>query len=411
MAGRAFSPYNSHLLRQLRFITMSSSLIPERPLLISPSLAATIGLEEACMLSLLSDLAAYRPLRSANGRQWLELDETWVQRLMPFWSDYDIQRISKNLKDKGIIQLASAPYVGSRQLILAFEQASPAPVPAAEVSSITPGANLIAPNWQPDSELLKRIAEHNIPEYFIRQQLPEFITYWRERGEVSHAWGAKFLKDVLHKWRHHQTQIARETREQQERRQRDDEAAFLQRDQETAMHSQWRPSRDALEVLVKHAGISLAFVEDAIPEFVVYWQERGDVGRTWNSKFIQHVKRQWLRYSSALEHDTEPRRLPDNWQPSKDVYDVLQLANIDLNFARQQLPEFVLFWRDSNQVYASWNTKFLQHVKYHWAKQHALTTVNSPQVNAHAGQQLAHPSSRTRDSSLAQQLNDRSWAN
>ncbi|QEI13411.1 DnaT-like ssDNA-binding domain-containing protein [Cellvibrio japonicus] len=393
---------------------MSSSLISERPLLISPSLAATIGLEEACMLSVLSDLAAYRPLREANGRQWLELDEGWVQKLMPFWTDYDIQRISKSLRDKGIIQLASAPYVTSRQLILAFDNHladNPTqPHVQPEAPQIHPGANLISPHWQPDTELLKRIAEHNIPEYFIRQQLPEFITYWRERGEISHAWGAKFLKDVLHKWRHHQTQIARETREQQERRQRDDEAVFLQRDQETAMHSHWRPSRDALEVLVKHAGISLAFVEDAIPEFVVYWQERGDVGRTWNSKFIQHVKRQWLRYNTALEHDSEPRRLPEHWQPSKDVYDVLKLANIDLNFAQQQLPEFVLFWRDSNQLHSSWNTKFLQHVKFHWAKQHALNTDPSTQVNAHAGQPLAHPSGRTRDSSLAQQLNDRSWA-
>ena len=35
---------------------MSSSLIPERPLIISPTLAATIGLEEAVMLHVLSEL-------------------------------------------------------------------------------------------------------------------------------------------------------------------------------------------------------------------------------------------------------------------------------------------------------------------------------------------------------------------
>lgn len=362
------------------------------------------------MLSILSDFANYTPLITADGHQWLDMDEHWVSRLMPFWTDYDIQRISKNLKDKGIIRLGSAPYTISRQLIVAFEgtdnSSSSIPAQRQEASPTQPGANLIPPNWQPDPELLKRIAEHNIPDYFIRQQLPEFITYWRERGEISHSWGAKFFRDVMHKWRENETQIARQSQKQQ----RDRDEAFLKHDQETAMHSQWRPSRDALEVLVKHAGISLAFVEDAIPEFVVYWAERGEVGRTWNSKFIQHVKRQWLRYSSALEHDTEPRRLPDNWQPSKDVYDVLKLANIDLNFAQQQLPEFILFWRDSNQVHASWNTKFLQHVKYHWAKQHALTSPHSQQVNQHAGQQLPHSSGRTKDRSLAEQLNDRSWA-
>src|SRR5690606_39032128 len=163
-------------------------------------------------------------------------------------------------------------------------------------------ANRIAPNWQPDRELLRRIGEHNIPETFAWEQLPEFVTYWRERGEISHAWGARFLKHVLHQWRETETREARQLREQREA----SETAFLQPDQDIAMHRDWRPSRDALEVLVKHAGISRAFVEDAIPEFVLYWQERGDVGRTWNSKFIQHVKRQWLRYNSALERDTEP---------------------------------------------------------------------------------------------------------
>ena len=377
-----------------------SSLIPEKPLLISPSLAATIGLEEACMLSLLSEVATYR---QASGN-WLELDEALISRLMPFWTDYDIQRISKNLKDKGIILLDSAPYTGSRMLRVAFNEGEANS--SFQAPPITPpiaSANLIAPNWQPDQELLRRVAEHNIPESFIRQQIPEFITYWRERGEISHSWGAKFLKHVLHQWREYQTSLARQ--------QRDEGNDFLRRDLEVAMHSHWRPSRDALEVLVKHANISLAFVEDAIPEFVLYWQERGEVSRTWNSKFIQHVKRQWVRYHSALEHDSEPRRIPENWQPGADVYDVLRLANIDLEFAKRQVPEFLLFWRESNQVYSSWNTKFLQHVKYHWAKQHALTTVNSQQVNSHAGQQ--HPTSTrsTRDRSLVEDLTDRSWAN
>jgi len=385
---------------------MSSSLIPERPLLVSPSLAATIGLEEACMLSLLSDVAAYRPLIARDGRQWLELDEGLVLNAMPFWTHQDIQRISKNLRDQGIIFLASAPFTESRKLIVAFNDGQStrkpvenhAPLPIINMNS---GANLIAPNWQPDQELMRQVAQHNIPEDFIRQQVPEFITYWRERGESSHSWGAKFLKDVLHKWRNHQTQVARQARENNEE--------FLNREKDIAMHMNWRPSKDALEVLVKHASISYAFVEDAIPEFVLYWQERGEVGRTWNSKFIQHVKRQWIRYSSALEHDTEPKRIPENWQPGNEVFDVLRLAEISTDFAKQQVAEFVLYWRESNQLYASWNTKFLQHVKYHWAKQHALMPTTQ-QGNHHAGQQPNHSTSSTRDRSLVQDLTDRSWA-
>jgi hypothetical protein len=376
---------------------MTSSLIPEKPLTISPALAATIGLEEATMLSLLAEVALYRPRVPASGQEWLVLEEELVQKIMPFWSGYDVQRVSKSLRDKGVILLGSAPYSESRELRVVFEGVAATPAATAAPSQPAPaarevgGANLIAPNWQPDQELMRHIAQHNIPDYFVRQQLPEFIAYWRERGEPHHAWGAKFLKHLLRQWREHETDIVR-------------------RDQDSAMHSGWRPSRDALEVLVKHADISLAFIEDAIPEFVLYWQERGEVGRTWNSKFIQHVKRQWLRYNSALENDTEPRRIPDDWQPSQDLFDVLRLANIDVEFARSQVPEFLLFWRDSNQLHSSWNTKFLQHVKYHWAKQHALSQVNPQQAGHHAGQQATHQSGRTRDRSLVEDLTDRSWA-
>jgi hypothetical protein len=396
-----------------------SSLMAERPILISPSLVSTLGLEEACMLAVLNDLVVFLPSRMMEGREWWDLNKTHLNRFLPFWSDLDIQRISWSLQDKGVIALASAPYSESHCLSLSFDEKPKAidntldtylsPQNDEEIPSLS-GARLISPLWQPDQELLRQIAQHQIPLDFVRQQVPEFVTYWRERGEPSHSWGAKFLKDLLHKWRNYETQIARHEREDKERQSLEREAQFLKRDSEIAMHSDWYPSKDALEVLVKHANISLAFVEDSIPEFVVYWSERGEVGRTWNSKFIQHVKRQWVRYNSSLEHDTEPKRIPENWQPSHDVYDVLKLANIDLTFAQQQVGEFVLFWQESNQVHTSWNTKFLQHVKYRWAKQHALTNLHSQQVTQDAGRQFSHSTSLTKDRSLTEQLNDRSWA-
>ncbi len=373
---------------------MTTSLLPEKPLLVSPSLAATIGLEEAVLLSVLSELA----LNTAAEN--LVVDAPVLGKRLPFWSGADLQRLATSLHDKGIIQLTSAPFTTSGRLQLTFatgvlpeevESSSAAPPPIAKPATTEfRRSNLISPHWQPDRELMAQIAQYAIPEYFVRQQLPEFVTYWRERGEPHHAWGAKFLKHVVRQWREH-------------------ESGLFQREQDAPMHADWRPSRDALELLIKHAGINQAFVEDAIPEFVLYWRERGEVGRTWNSKFIQHVKRQWARYTSALEHDTEPRRLPENWQPSRDVYDVLRLANIDVRFAERQVPEFVLFWKESNHVNSSWNTKFLQHVKHHWARHHALTSPTT-QVNHHAGQQQTAQSGTTRDRSLLEDLTDRSWA-
>jgi L-rhamnose mutarotase len=370
---------------------MTSTLLPEKPLLLSPSLAATIGLEEAIMLSALAELAAPQ-----QAHQAVSLSAAGAAERLGFWAPEDVQRIGKNLQEQGLIKILSAPFTLSGELRVTFasgvlSEPHPVTAPAPSTPPAVRQSNTIGPHWQPDAELLAQIAQHNIPDYFIKQQLPEFVTYWRERGEQHHAWGAKFLKHIVRQWREHET-------------------GQFKRDQNTPMHERWQPSRDALQLLVRNAGINQAFIEDAIPEFVLYWCERGDVGRTWNSKFIQHVKRQWARYTSALEHDTAPQRIAPDWQPSRDVYDVLKLANIDVDFARRQVPEFVLFWRDSNQLNASWNTKFLQHVKHHWARQHALRS-QPTQVNNHAGQQATTATSATRDRSLMQDLTDRSWAN
>ena len=238
--------------------------------------------------------------------------------------------------------------------------------------------NFIPASWKPDQSTLDQLAQHGIPAAFCEQHVPEFVTYWRERKERHRSWGSKFVKHCLIKWR-------------------DYEADKAKRDQEQPLQSNWSPSLDAIEILTEKAGISREFVEDAIPEFVLYWQERGDSHRTWNSKFVQHVRLQWAKYTAAIEHNTNPRPIPSDWQPSRDVYDVLQLANIDLNFARSLIPEFVLYWKERGVLIASWNTKYLQHVKRTWAQRHTMSVANQNNRS-------------TRDISLEEQLSDRSWA-
>ena len=45
------------------------------------------------------------------------------------------------------------------------------------------------------------------------------------------------------------------------------------------------------------------------------------------------------------------------------------MAHIDLHYAQGLIGEFVLYWRDSNQLQTSWNSKYLQYVKQQWARQ------------------------------------------
>ena len=139
------------------------------------------------------------------------------------------------------------------------------------------------------------------------------------------------------------------------------------------MSAGWQPEPDAVDIL-EHAGISRSFIDDAVPEFILYWRERGTVTSGWNSKFIAHVRRQWERYTNALENDTTPRPIPPDFTPSPACLEVLALANIDIDFALARVKEFILYWQDRREVHGSWNTRFWQHVKYQWSQQTRQTT-------------------------------------
>jgi hypothetical protein len=370
-------------------------LVPERNLLFSPALAATIGLEEAILLHLLHDLAS----SSADTRaRWHEADHSVLARLLPFWSSPDIQRIARSLADKGVFDLDRASLNGPR-LRFSFHSEAPPRAPSAAAPAYEPrraepapaatrahdhtrafgapvrGATRLAADWMPGEDLLQLLAlNHGITRQFALSQLEDFILYWRERNEVDHAWSSKFRAHVLRQWRHAQQQTHAQPRTQ-------------------APQQGWYPSDDALQIL-ERSGVSRAFIEDAIPEFVLYWRERGEANGTWNSKFIAHIRRQWASYTHALEHEREPHPIPSSWRPNEDVYDILRMANIDAHFADQQLPEFILFWRDAGTAHRSWNTKFLQHVKYQWASRHHLATGKTGVAS----------------SSTFDQLTDRSWA-
>lgn len=379
-----------------------SSLIPERPIVVSPSLATTIGLEEAVLLQMLNDAANFAAGRRQNNYLWFQLSRDDLQKRLAFWDLQTIQRVAASLKDKGIILINSAPLSQCDELCFAMNEQHPVEAssqPLTETPVLqqrpTKSASLLPSNWQPNEDLLQLLSmNHGIPRDFALQQREDFLLYWRDRQEVSHSWSNKFRQHVLKEWRF-----------QQSRQANAEQVALASQD----INQAWSPSPDALEIL-QRSGVSADFIEDAVPEFVLYWRERGQAHSTWNSKFIAHIRRQWAKYTQAMELDYEPRQIPANWQPNEDVYDILRLANIDLDFARQLVPEFVLFWRDTQEIQRSWNTKFLQHAKYQWATRHHMPTYAGQQ---HVGQRNANqPASAKNDikQSPFKQLTDRSWA-
>ena len=369
-----------------------SSLIPERQLTFSPGLASTIGLEETILLQHLQAQFEHREAEIRDNHAWLNVSRAYLLGTLPFWSAEDLGRISRSLVDKGVLLVGSPPLQDCEHLLFAVNEpvraAPPPPKPAPPPSRRS--AALLPVHWAPSEDLLQLLAlNHNIPRQFAMDQLEDFIFYWRERGETSHAWENKFRQHVMSNWRRHQQ----------------DQAEAFRQPECKGLDNNWRPSPDAMEIMQRSA-IDPEFIESAIPEFILYWREQGAPPKTLNSKFIQHIRIQWARFTSSVEHSTEPRRISDEWQPSQDLYDILRLSHIDPEFARALVPEFILYWKEGNQVHTSWNSKFLKHVKYHWAKHHHLDNAGKQ----HAGQQGTHTTGRTRDRSLQDDLTDTTWA-
>lgn len=379
---------------------MTSSLLPERPLVISPTLASTIGLEEAVMLQLLAELIDHRPAQQLSARPNLvfaSFSDQDLQDAFPFWAAIDIKRVQGNLQSLGLIAVeanASSP----RSIFLAIDEARPAGdavqpglLPAAQIpprpSPSSGAAVLIDAGWQPDQNWIQQCLQQGIPEPFIHGLVLEFVSYWRDRGQARFSWGNAFYKHVIKEWRKEQSR----------------QGAW---EKSGTMSAEWKPSEDAFGILV-NAGINSSFIEDAIPEFVLYWRERGIVAGAWNTKFIEHIRRQWGKFSASFGFDDTPKIIPNDWEPSAECYEILQLAEIDEDYARGRIPEFVMYWRDSQQVKASWNTVFLQFIKQDWARK--LKQLEDADIS-HGENQTLVGSGQQRIEERFKRIADRSWA-
>ena len=377
------------------------SLIPEKPIVISPSLAATLGLEEAVLLQLLQECIAHGDTLSSSGFNWVTISGQKLLSLTPFWREEDIRRLSASLHEKGLLLIGGGAFSAHQDFRFAFnevsetqastQQASPRQTggPRAQpnpASNIPHGAQTIGGSWQPSDDALRQLAQLGVTREFAQQQIPQFVAYWRERNVPRHSWESKYIKEVWRQWQ----QAA---------------SKHHQRSREISVTSEWRPSADALDILIKQGGINPNFIEDAVPEFILYWRDRGDVSSTWDSKFIHHVRRQWQFYTGMMDQDSMPRAIPDQWQPKETVYDVLQMANIDRQFAQQIIPEFVLYWQENGTPHGSWSTKFLQYVKRQWARHN-----QSQSASVSHGNQGSNSEGRIRDRSIIDALSDRSWA-
>ena len=122
----------------------------------------------------------------------------------------------------------------------------------------------------------------------------------------------------------------------------------------------WAPSKQAFEVLGM-GNVKKQFIESKVNEFKMYWLEKNQVRDNWNVLFVDFIRREWVKENS--DNKGLPVCIDENWSPSNDAIDILELANVSKNDALKYLKEFILYWKENGIALRSWNSKFVDFVK------------------------------------------------
>ena len=383
------SRYSIRPLDPLCIKMPSASLIPDRQLTFSPELAETIGLEEAVLLQALGS-------HLSGAEDWTPLSLTTLQKTLSFWSLDHIATLIAKLAALGIVHQQTSQDPNIVLLSAAADITGDAQGSEA-ISSPTPSQGYPAqghpaqehPDWQPSDDLIELLVlNHGIPRSFIERAQASFLLSNGSEAETQ------FRQHILTRWRDTQRQKAKQP-----------STHAFEITTPAPFDRDWTPSQDALDILAQ-ADIDIIFAESVRAEFILYWRERGGPPKEVNSRFVEHVRRRWLKHTSQMHHSTEPTRIPRNWEPDTSVYETLRLAGIEQADAQALLPEFVMYWVDSNEVHTSWNSKFLQHVK-----RQCRSAGYGEQHGGETGRGGAGGGHRSKDRSLSDDLTDTSWAN
>ena len=205
-----------------------------------------------------------------------------------------------------------------------------------------------AMNFYPSEDLVKQACNLGIEEDFLGDQLPSFNLFWKGKDLKPHLKESKFLQYALKNWR-------------------EKEKIEYQESKKVLIDSNWRPSEDAISIL-KSLDINDSFIESLLPEFILFWKEKRIKSNSWNSTFLNHVKKQWAKKSFKLDSGKENYPMSKNWAPSEDCMKVLEVTNIPVDFIESKLPEFRLYWIDAGEISTNWNNKFINFTKNSWEK-------------------------------------------
>jgi len=144
----------------------------------------------------------------------------------------------------------------------------------------------IDPSWMPSKEALEILKMSQVSEEFHQNKLREFKLYWQERGQERNNWNTSFIDYIRREWAKDQSS---------------------NKGLPFSINSDWVPSEDVYDIL-ELSDISKESSLKYLSEFILYWKENGSAFSTWNSKFIEHVKRRHIG-NQKIDHEENKKHI------------------------------------------------------------------------------------------------------
>lgn len=171
----------------------------------------------------------------------------------------------------------------------------------------------------------------------------------------------------------------------------------------TPISSTWQPS-DAVYELLAARGVTRDFADNQLPEFILYWSERGAINHSWGTRFVKHCVRELVHSQTQSAREAKKPvefAVDQNWRPSNKAVNHLVSQGVSMQAIEDCVSTFVLYWSERGDVSTTWNSKFVEHVQHNVNRSRQLAV--QPAQKTVALQQ-------TRDRSLLDDLTDREWA-
>jgi len=262
---------------------------PESPILLYPSLAESVGVEAAVLMSLYQQQwQRIQSLPGTNPASELLLSRTQWLSLCRFWDEEGLARLTNILVEQRLIEATHSP--DGRVSIRCIE------------------ANEFT-NTEPVEDISEELVEMVCRLPVVDAKAPALSSQQASKSETTESHDTPYYPDAeistsgVSKpgpaptfggsigWARKGQQVESGQPDELQARFRQEEQL---RRQLHSMNLDWQPSQNFYQLLPRH-NISVQFAHSCLDEFVLYWMDKDRKETNWDQKFLGWVKREWVR--------------------------------------------------------------------------------------------------------------------